>query len=653
MSWRYRAATVMSVLAGGFVLTALAFTVMAPGTAALVSLSLGLLIVPPAVGLGMVIARRRPNLIGELLVAIGLSVAFVVARETAWQVLAERPDTAARVDWLVAVTDQAAVWIFVTVGLLLLHFPDGLPPSRRWRRVPAALVVAAAINQPLVAFSPEPFRAPLAGLTRPFAPLPTWLQVIELASLVSLLTLTLACAVSLVIRFRRSDPLRRIQIKWLSLAGLGIPLFPLMCLVEIGLWGRPLWLSAAVGVVALIAIPVTTGVAVLRHDLYDVDKALATTITWAVVTLALLGVYVGTSFAVGVIVGGESAAAAAGVTALCAVALAPLRHRLQAAVDRRVYPLRRAAIDAIDALHRDTSADRARPEQLEAVLRATLRDPELRVGYQIVGTDGFVDAAGERVDPIHGTSIVAGNDAMGVLVPGPTALASHELMREVATRSATLVELVRLRLELTAVLREVESSRTRLVQIGYEERRRLERDLHDGAQQRLVSLGMSLLLARRHLSDGSVDVEGTLDQAVVELGTAVAELRQIAHGLRPSLLDDGLGVAIVELVRTVPVPVHIDIQVDDVPDDVATTAYYVASEALANAVKHSDASLIELAVARVDGSLIVRVVDDGRGGAELSPRAALADRIAAMGGTLRIDSPVGRGTVVEGVLPCG
>ena len=107
------------------------------------------------------------------------------------------------------------------------------------------------------------------------------------------------------------------------------------------------------------------------------------------------------------------------------------------------------------------------------------------------------------------------------------------MLREIADAAAVLVEVVRLRLELPAALRDVEASRARLLQAGYAERRRLERDLHDGAQQRLVSLGMALRLAQRHLDDGTVDVDGLLDEAVAELGTAVAELRQIAHGLRP------------------------------------------------------------------------------------------------------------------------
>jgi signal transduction histidine kinase len=237
---------------------------------------------------------------------------------------------------------------------------------------------------------------------------------------------------------------------------------------------------------------------------------------------------------------------------------------------------------------------------------------------------------------------------------------SRELLREVATASALLVEVVRLRVELSGALRDVESSRSRLLEVSYQERRRLERDLHDGAQQRLVALGMALRLGQRHLDDGRTDVSGLLDQAVAELGTAVAELRQIAHGLRPSSLDDGLVNALTMMVGRVPVPITLDLHpelgCENLPDVVATTAYYVASEAVVNAVRHAAAATIGLRVARDAAALTVQVSDDGPGGATLRPGAGLAglaDRVAAAGGGLRLTSTLGNGTLVEAVLPCG
>jgi signal transduction histidine kinase len=652
MGWARRVAVAAALLTGALLVAAVVFAAMAPAPWPVGHVAFGLVVGPVSVVLGVIISRRQPgNAVGLLLTLVGFTIAVVVARETGWQVLAERPDTLASLDWLVAAMDQAAIWVFVAIALVLLYFPDGRLPGRRWRWVPPTLLTAAVAEHIRGAFSTDPFRPPLADLARPFGPLPAWLDAVGLVAFVLELSLVLASAASLVVRFRRSDQLRRAQIKWLALAGAGIPLWPALCLVEIALWGRPLWLSLAIGISALIGIPVATAIAVLRHDLYDVDKALAATVTWGLVTAALLGIYAATSFSAGIVLGGSSAVAAAGATAVCALALAPLHTRLQRGVDRRVYPLRRAALGAVETLHRGVHTGHARPEELEQVLRTALRDPGLRVGFRVPGVDEFVDLDRLPVDAAGAAPVVLGEMQTGVIAPAD-GIASPELLRQVAGASGTLVEVVRLRLELAGALRDVESSRARLVQIGYQERRRLERDLHDGAQQRLVSLGMALRLAQRHLDDGSVDVDGLLDQSVAELGTAVAELRQIAYGLRPSRLDDGLDAALAALVQTVPVVVDVDVCPDPLPDDVATTAYYVASEAVTNAVKHAEAGHIGLRVARSNGQVVVQVSDDGRGGASLSTGSGLADRVAAMGGTLRVDSPVGWGTVVEAVLPC-
>jgi signal transduction histidine kinase len=194
-----------------------------------------------------------------------------------------------------------------------------------------------------------------------------------------------------------------------------------------------------------------------------------------------------------------------------------------------------------------------------------------------------------------------------------------------------------------------------MLRAGYEERQRLERDLHDGAQLRLVSLGMALRLAQRHLANGGVDVDGLLDQAVAELGIAVSELRQLANGIRPSCLDDGLIPALSVLVDSVPIPVEMRVSETKLGDGLQTTAYYVASEAIANAVKHSRATRIALHVDARGDDLYVRVKDDGVGGAEQrdgSGLARLADRVGAHGGTLFVSSPHDGGTTVEAILPC-
>jgi signal transduction histidine kinase len=399
-----------------------------------------------------------------------------------------------------------------------------------------------------------------------------------------------------------------------------------------------------------VGLPAAVAVAILRHDLYDIDRLLSATATYALVTGALLAVWSGAVAAAGLLLGGDSTAVAVVVTALAAVAAAPLRARLQRRVDRRLYPVRWAALAAVDDLRARVDAGTARPEELQAVLAGALRDPGLRVGYRRPGRAGMVDTGGAEIEPgVHTVAVRSGGVDIGVL----RGTSSPALLAEVGRAAALLVEVVRLRSELGAALREVESSRARLLQAGYAERRRLERDLHDGAQQRLVSLGMALRLAQRHA--GSVDLDEVFDRAVDELATAVAELRRIAHGLRPSSLDDGLGPALRRLATTVPLPVALDVCPEPLPDEIATTAYYVASEAVSNAVKHAEADSIAVRVARDAGRLQVSVRDDGRGGAAPhagSGLAGLTDRVAAAGGALQVRSAPGRGTLVEAVLPC-
>ena len=166
---------------------------------------------------------------------------------------------------------------------------------------------------------------------------------------------------------------------------------------------------------------------------------------------------------------------------------------------------------------------------------------------------------------------------------------------------------------------------------------------------------MTLRLAQRHLSDGTVDLNGLLDQSVAELGTAVAELREIAHGLRPSRLDDGLHAALTGLAERLAIPLELDVTSSAVPDDVAAIAYYVASEAVTNAVKHADAERIGVRVVRSASHLEVRIEDDGRGGATIQPGSGLAgllERVKLGGGSMSVASLPGRGTVVEAALPC-
>jgi signal transduction histidine kinase len=215
--------------------------------------------------------------------------------------------------------------------------------------------------------------------------------------------------------------------------------------------------------------------------------------------------------------------------------------------------------------------------------------------------------------------------------------------------------MARLRVELRLQLAEVEASRARIVEAGYEERRRLERDLHDGAQQRLVSLGVQVRRLQRGLPRGAAVLSPALDRVVDEIGGAIGDLRQIAAGVRPARLDDGLSAALADLARSAPIPVDVDVPHERVQASVEAAAYFVACEALTNAVRYASASRVSMRAVRENGTLLVSITDDGIGGAVVrrgSGLAGLKDRVAAHGGTLAVSSPRGRGTRVEVAIPC-
>lgn len=607
--------------------------------------------------LAVLVSRQQPhNVVAPLLSWMALLAVTSSFSDLYLPAHARRPDLLPDLpSGSVALLVVTWVWLYAAFALLMLYFPNGTLVARRWRWVAIALPVVGVAIQIVMVMSPGPYDPPYAHTSHPFGDLPSGVAIgLKAVLFPSLIALLLASAYSMRIRFRNGDHVIRAQLKWLALAGLALPATVLLSWVGFLLIGTHT-LGGIGFAVLYVAVPIATTIAILRHNLYDVDRALSATVTYSAVTATLLVVFTLATFVSGVILGRHSVAAAAGVTALTALGVSPLRTRLQRRVDRRLYPVRRAALQAIEDLRTSITAGRGGPEQLQDVLRVAMRDPALRVGIALPGGSGFVDADGAPLEMgANSVPISVRDQHIGAITSdGP---APVQLQREVATASVMLVEMGRLRLELSAANRDVASSRSRLLRIGYEERRRLERDLHDGAQQRLVSLGMALRLAQRHLGDNTVDVDGLLDESVAQLGTAVAELREVAHGLRPSCLDDGLHPALSALAESATLPIDLEVAAERaIPDDIATTAYYVVSEAVANALKHAEASRIGLRIVQDGEHLRVRIEDDGQGGATARPGSGLAglsDRVSAAGGSLNVYSLAGKGTVVEAMLPC-
>ncbi len=301
---------------------------------------------------------------------------------------------------------------------------------------------------------------------------------------------------------------------------------------------------------------------------------------------------------------------------------------------------------------------------LQASLRDALGDPSLAVYRrdQVSGT--FTDAAGQPASPpadgaARAVLAIGTADAPELLIAHDPALRDDPGLVSAAAAAVRLaVENERLQAEVRGQLDAVTASRARIVEAQDDERRRIERDLHDGAQQRLVSLQLSLQMLRRDLGpEADPAAVAELEAASAEAAAAIADIRELARGVHPAILtESGLGAALGSLADRAPLPVVVTDDLDRrLPGSVEATAYFVAAEALTNAIKHSGASRIDLRTWLADDQLHLDVSDDGRGGADATDGTGLTgihDRVAALGGTVRVESRVGEGTRLMVALPC-
>jgi signal transduction histidine kinase len=549
----------------------------------------------------------------------------------------------------------------LALGLLLL--PDGRLPSPRWRPV-AAMALAAIVLLPLSRLlTAGPMEEPFAVVPSPFGTpggRDAMLALDRFAWVLVWVALVLG-VVAVRARLRRARGAERQQVKWVLAvtAAVGV-----VVVLDMGTWfvwprGHLQERMAVLGV-AFSAIPVAAGIAILRYRLYDIDIVINRALVYGGLTVLLTLTYAAVTLLLGTALGSGSAPATAAATLAVAIAFRPLRARLQDAVDRRFNRARYDALHRIESFLEDVRAGRAVPEDVEAILRSVLHDPRLELRFRLPDSERPVDASGVPVaqDPDERrarTPIERAGTAIGEVLYDPTAQERPDLLVRAVEAAGLAIEIVRLRVELRRQLDEVAASRRRIVAAGDDERRRIERNLHDGAQQRLVSIGLALRHAQHELGAADSRAGATLDAALDEVTLAIRELRELARGLRPSQLDAGLGPALEDLASRVPLPVTVDATRERFPVGLEAAAYFIACEGLTNAAKHAHASRVSLTAQRRNGSLVVCVADDGIGGATTSPGSGLSglvDRVGAHGGTLRVESESGSGTTLTAELPC-
>ncbi len=602
---------------------------------------------PACIGSFLVVRRPR-TLVAWILLTGAVSVAVVMAAWPAATLLLDADRDSALGAWLLLLSQEWLVLFAWPLALAYLY-PDGRLPSPRWR--PVARVAAGSVSVAMILLL---FQQPLEGaagdVPNPIGADLEWLAPLFWVCWAGVLASLFGGVLALRARYRAGDAVRRRQVLWLAYGALLPPLW---------LGGSSLWSlvfgvqpNADLAILMLVHawLAVAVAVAVTRHGLYAIDRLVSRTLVYALLTALLVATYALVALLAGRLAD-DSALSASLATLAAALAFRPLRDRVQKLVDRRFARARFEGVRLLRAFLDDVRDGRAEAEEVGAVLRVALADPSAEVFFRLPATDAFADRRGHVVSVPDGDgrarSEIAG---VGVLLHDPAV--PPDLLRGVLDAAAVVVELARLRVELRLQLAEVEAARARIARAGYEERRRIERDLHDGAQQRLVTLGIVLRRLQRTLPGG---LAPTFDSAVDEITATIADLRTIAAGVRPPRLDEGLSAALEDLARGAAVPVDVIASGDRAPPELEAVAYFVACEAVTNAVKHASPSRVVVSAEREDGVLRLVVADDGVGGAApVAGRglAGLRDRVAASGGTLALESPSGAGTRIAVELPC-
>jgi signal transduction histidine kinase len=624
------------------------------------------LVVPSLVVGGVVLLLRRPgHPIGELLVLTG-TAAFVLPQivESLTLEVFERSGAQA---WM-----WAPVWFsrtLVNAGVvlattLIVLLPDGRFRYPRERRFIAGvwivvvfptLVVLANEFVATSEFSFPGLSAIRSGLfiesLQPYGPI--------FDSLNALVPLVFLGAIALlVMRYHSAATRERKQIRWVLFAGVVVILFGMVpsILADLGVFPRPEDRSTVQTVLATLSIvllPASIVVAVMEPHWIDVDIVIRRSVVYGALSLVILVVYIAIAASVGVAAGaglGLSVEVAVVLTVVIAILFQPARHRIQALADRWVFGARPTKYEAVTdfgvTIEQATEPTELLPRLVETIKRA------VRLTWVTVSLDDGSRAESGVVtgEPVLRVPLGAGDEQFGEIVCGPKSEGrvgdeEIQLVRTLAGQLALAVRNARLA--------------GRIVNAAESERRRIERNIHDGAQQELVALVARLGLARSAAAQGGLSPD-VIDEMRLEAQQILSELRELAQGIHPSVLSDG---GILEAVedRCARLPLEVTLETSEglrarrFGDNIEGAAYFFVTESLANVLKHANATHATISLTFDDGRLLLGVADDGRGfDPDTTPDGGLAglrDRIRALGGTVTIASRPGRGTRVTASLP--
>ena len=633
-----------------------------------------------AVGVvGLIVAIHQPrNAIGWIYLVVWIFAAglFAVVQEYASWVETSHAS---------APGEPIAVWLgnwtWVSIFTLLLTFPfllfpDGHLPSPRWRPVAWAIAITSALWSITFALNDgsDYTNANNERATNPFAAPASIASAVTAARIVLsfvMIGLMAATVASLLIRYRRSHGDEREQIRWLMLAG-GATVFWFILPLNHGVGG---WADFLQGFV-LALIPIAIGVAILKYHLYDIDLVLRKTLVFGVLAVFITIVYVAIVVGVGTAVGSSGNPVLSGIAAaIVALAFQPVRRGGQRLANRLVYGKRATPYEVLSEFSSRLGEAYDPEDVLPRMARiladgtgAKRADVWLHVG-ETLRVAAIWPVSDEPADELAAEPLPPGlvpvrhrDELLGALsvekAPGESLTVNEaKLVDDLAAQAGLVLRNVALTEQLRMRLEELRASRQRLVGAQDEERRKIERNIHDGAQQQLVALAVKQRLAASLIGKDDERASAMLAELQSETNAALDDLRDLARGIYPPLLADrGLAAALESQARKAALPVTVDASgIGRFPQDVEATVYFCTLEALNNVAKYADATRATVRLSNGNGELCFEVIDDGCGFDSASTGygtglQGMADRLAAVGGELTVRSAPGAGTTIAGTV---
>ena len=651
-----------------------------------------------AIAGALIVTRQPKNPIGWLLMFIGLSGLLNSAAQD-YSVLANT----VRRKTLVGGTFAAWLgsWLFLPgitllVTLVLLLFPDGHLPSPRWRPVAwvsTATVVVGSLGLAVGALPrSSSFKVDSGGVITSSSRLADT-QALGIFAF----AMGLVCVAALVVRFRRSRGQERQQLKWFTYGGV---LFATGLAVSVGTVigpgqnSPPDWASTFEQLTSA-AIPVAIAIAVLKYRLYDIDVVISRTLVYGSLAAFITAVYVGIVVGVGTLIGSRgqpNLALSIIATAIVAVGFPPVRERLQKVANRLVYGRRATPYEVLAQFSERVAETYAADEALPKMARVLAEGTGAEHATVWLRTGAVLHPAAVWPGPLHGNgsslslaergiAIATGRDLPAIQGEDRAVAVQHQgellgaltvskrqgeslspieekLLDDLAHQAGLVMKNVGLTAELLQRFEDLRASRQRLVAAQDEERRRLERNLHDGAQQNLVALRVKLGLVEMLVEKDPARTKQTLAELKADTDEALETLRDLARGIYPPLLaDQGLVAALESQARKATLSVEVEASgVGRYPQEVEAAVYFCCLEALQNVQKYAAAQTAVIKLDGTAGGLAFEVTDDGQGFDDLSVRRGagltnMTDRIDALGGRLEVTSTPQRGTRIQGSLP--